>query len=92
MFWHRNLFWSVHVIGSTSLFIVAMMAEAAATPPPATPVNPLDKVVCHREVETGSLVRSRKECRTRREWSLLADAARRDAQTMRERSSSFSSQ
>lgn len=80
------------MIGSTSLFIVAMMADATATTPPAKPVDPLDKVVCHRELETGSLTRVLKECRTRREWSELADAVRRDAQTLRERSSAFASQ
>ncbi len=80
------------MIGSTSFIIIAMMAEASATPPPPKPVDPLDKVICHREIETGSLTRVRKECRTRREWSLLADAVRRDAQTMQERSSSFPSQ
>jgi hypothetical protein len=76
------------VIGST-LFIVAMMADATATAPAAKPVDPLDKVICHRELETGSLTRVRKECRTRREWSKIADANRRDAATMQERSSAF---
>ncbi len=77
---------------SASDFIVVftMLAEATvATPPPAKPVDPLDKVVCRRELETGSLTRVRKECRTRREWSKIADAVRRDAQTMRERSNAF---
>lgn len=81
------------MIGSTSFIIIAIMAEASATPPaPPKPVDPLDKVVCHREMETGSLTRVIKECRTRREWSEIADAVRRDAQTMRERSSAFASQ
>jgi hypothetical protein len=79
------------VIGS-ALFIVAMMADATATAPAAKPVDPLDKVVCHREMETGSLTRVRKECRTRREWGKIADANRRDVQTMQERSSAFRSE
>jgi hypothetical protein len=76
------------VIGS-ALFVVAMMADATATAPTAKPVDPLDKVICHREMETGSLTRVRKECRTRREWAKIADANRRDVQTMQERSSAF---
>jgi uncharacterized ferredoxin-like protein len=79
------------MIGSAALFVAVMMAEATASAPAAKPVDPLDKVVCHREMETGSLTRVRKECRTRREWSKIADEVRRDAQTMRERSGAFSS-
>ncbi len=75
------------MIGSSALFVAVMMAEATAAAPSAKPVDPLDKVVCHREIETGSLTRVRKECRTRREWSKIADAVRRDQQTLRERSS-----
>jgi hypothetical protein len=79
------------MIGSTAFFVLAMMADATATASSAKPVDPLDKVVCHREIETGSLTRVRKECRTRREWSQLSDAVRRDAQELRDRSSSVPS-
>ncbi len=79
------------MIGS-AFFVIAMMADATATAPAAKPVDPLDKVVCRREMETGSLTRVRKECRTRREWGRLADANRRDVQTMQERSSAYNSQ
>ena len=80
------------MIGSAAFFVVAMMADATAAAPAAKPVDPLDKVICHRELETGSLTRVRKECRTRREWGKIADANRRDAETMQARSSAFRSE
>jgi hypothetical protein len=79
------------MIVSTALFIAIMMADATTAVPAAQP-NPLDKVVCHRQQVTGSLTQIRKECRTRREWNELAGAVRRDAETMRERSSAFRSE
>jgi hypothetical protein len=51
---------------------LAMMSDAAATAPQPAKPDPLDKVVCHRQPETGSLVRARKECRTKREWDAIA--------------------
>lgn len=42
----------------------------AATPPAATP-DPMDKMVCRRLVETGSLVRAKRECHTKRQWAYL---------------------
>ncbi len=68
-----------------SFIALAMLSDTATAAPTPAPVDPLDKVVCRREVETGSLTRIRKECRTRREWGKIADANRRDAQTMQER-------
>jgi hypothetical protein len=79
------------MIVSTAIFVAMMMADSTAATPAAKP-NPLDKVVCHRQQVTGSLTQVRKECRTRREWDELANAVRRDAQTMRERSGAFRSE
>jgi hypothetical protein len=67
------------------LLALTMMSDSAATAPAPVKPDPLDKVVCRREVETGSLSRVRKECRTRREWGQIADANRRDVDTMRDR-------
>ena len=62
-------------------FFVAMMAQAAATPTssPAAPVDPLDKIRCQREIETGSLVKSKRVCHTRREWQRISDDAQAEA-------------
>ena len=55
----------------------------AQTPAPAAQtaatVDPMDKVVCKREEETGSLVKKKKKvCATKRQWEELA-AKTRDA-------------
>ncbi|KPF64168.1 hypothetical protein IP88_13975 [alpha proteobacterium AAP81b] len=52
---------------------------APATPPPATtppaPANdPMDQTVCRKTLETGSLVKARKQCHTRRQWAYLDEA------------------
>jgi hypothetical protein len=77
----------------TSALVLAMMADTAT--PTATPaVDPKkdpNKMICRREVEIGSLVKTRRTCHTRKEWSEMADAARRDAYTLRERSNSITS-
>ncbi len=59
---------------STTLLTLVMMADAATTTAQAaTPVNPLDKVVCRRILETGSLVKGKRVCLTRREWALASE-------------------
>lgn len=62
---------------------VATMAPAAAQTPaaapaaaPAAPPAAVDKsqeIVCKREKETGSLVKARKTCLTRRQWAYVQD-------------------
>jgi hypothetical protein len=72
---------------SAQIIAILMMSDAATAvaTAPAKP-DPLDKVVCQRNVETGSLVRGKKDCRTRREWAALSAASRRDVDTLRDRS------
>lgn len=45
---------------------------------PGDPVKP--RMICKRNVETGSLVAKRRECRTKQEWDRLAEAARSNAE------------
>lgn len=60
------------------LTLIALAAAAAgATPPPA---DPLSRIRCLREVETGSLMRGRKVCKTEREWRALHNETAREAQ------------
>lgn len=66
------------MIVSTGLLALAMMADAAtsaqtAASPAAAAVNPLDKVTCRRILETGSLVKGKRVCLTRREWALASE-------------------
>jgi hypothetical protein len=60
------------MIISTAFLTLAMMADAA-TAQAAPPANPLDKVICRRILETGSLVKGKRICLTRREWALASE-------------------
>lgn len=46
-------------------------ATQGPAPQTAPAVDPLDKMICRRQAETGSLVRARRECHTRRQWAYL---------------------
>ena len=69
------------MVGSTAFFVAMMLAEAAA---PGTqevkPAKDPERIICRRQVETGSLVKAKKTCHTAREWAQLADLGRRDAE------------
>jgi hypothetical protein len=46
----------------------AVYAAPPAAAPPANTPNPRDRMVCRNYLDTGSLVRSTRVCKTRREW------------------------
>lgn len=55
-------------------------------PEPAAKESPkTDRLICRREVETGSLAKVKKTCRTRSEWSRVADTGRENAQNLLDR-------
>jgi hypothetical protein len=55
-----------------------------AQPDTAEPASPLDKVTCKRTLETGSLIKGKKVCLTRREWNKIAENARAMGQQMQD--------
>lgn len=57
------------LFGLTPL-LIATAALAADKPAPRAPANlpDGDKVICKRQLETGSLVKGRKTCFTRNQW------------------------
>ena len=60
----------------------------AQTPTPAAPKpakGSPEEVVCRREVNTGSLVQSKRTCMTRAQWQVQAENAQRDAQDQADR-------
>ncbi|PZN92505.1 MAG: hypothetical protein DCF31_16020 [Alphaproteobacteria bacterium] len=64
----------VIALGAATLLATAAGAAepapvAAATPP----VDPMQQVVCRRDVETGSLVKAKKTCHTRAQWAYIDD-------------------
>ena len=79
------------MIGSAALFVAAMLAESATSTMPAQP-DPRDKVTCRRETPIGSLIPGKKTCHTRREWDQIAENARADVDTMRDRASAHPSE
>lgn len=68
---------SVRTIVSAALLSVALIAPVlAAESAPAAPVavvDPMDQTVCRKDKETGSLVKTKKTCHTRRQWTYIDD-------------------
>ncbi len=70
----------------------AVAQTAAPATQTAATADPMDKVVCKREEETGSLVKKKKKvCATRRQWEALA-AKTREAMDQGQMSGSASGQ
>ncbi len=69
----------------TASFVFAIMADSA-TPKPTIDKNDPDKMICRRQVETGSLVKARRICFTRKRWTEIAADARRETETMQDQS------
>lgn len=66
-----------------TLGVLFLLADGAdAVPPP----RPQDEIVCRSYVETGSLARRKKECRTRKEWGAIGRGSREEAEQLQERS------
>lgn len=55
---------------------LAVAAPAASAEPAVKPAFDDEKLICRKQVETGSLVRGKRVCMTRAEWAKLGDAAR----------------
>jgi len=89
-------FWGLDMIVSTSLLALAMMADSATAAPsaaapstaapavaaPAAPVDPMNKVVCRRFTETGSLAKIKRVCLTKREWVAADEKGQKLAEDM----------
>jgi hypothetical protein len=73
------------LLGIVTGILLAGAPEAAATPPADKPV---EKKICRKEVETGSLIKGKKICYTAKQWQQISDASREDI----ERSASMGSQ
>lgn len=62
----------------TFLAVALLAGQTAVVPRDAgeTSTDPLDKVICKRFADTGSLVAAHRECKTKRDWE-------RDRENMR---------
>jgi len=66
---------SVILVASVLMAAPVTAAEPAQSQPQAEQVEQ-SKVVCRKEAETGSLLKKRRVCRTKRDWEIAAQAAR----------------
>ncbi|WP_121115956.1 hypothetical protein [Croceibacterium ferulae] len=66
----------------------AAAPQAATAPAPAAAPEPAadpNKRICKRFANTGSMIPSRRECRTVAEWTRIAEAAQSSSQAMIDR-------
>lgn len=71
------------MIVSVSLLSLAMLADAATSAPTAaaaTPADPMEKVICRRFTETGTLAKTKRVCLTKREWIAADEKGRKFAE------------
>lgn len=69
------------------LLSLLLSGTAAATPGavPAAADADAVKMICKKQVETGSLVKSRKVCRTRAQWTRITEFQRDEARDNQDR-------
>lgn len=66
------------------LTALALAAAAAHTPAVTPPADPLDRVRCVREVQTGSIgALGRRTCRTERQWRNIRVETDREVDRLR---------
>jgi hypothetical protein len=59
-----------------SMLLIAVALIVPQTAPVDTAPPAKERRICRKIVDTGSLVRGKRECRTAAEWNNLANAAR----------------
>ena len=70
----------IRTVLKLSLFSAVLLASPVLAQDSKTkPQSDDDKVVCKAQGETGSLVKKKKKCMTKRDWKVLADATREQA-------------
>lgn len=70
------------------LLAALLVPSALAAAEPSKTGDPLDKVRCKRHLETGSLAKVTKICRTEREWRAISDASKRETRQLLETATS----
>ncbi len=74
----------IGLAAATMLATIAGAAETPATPTAtvtATP-DPMQQMVCRKDLETGSLVRTKKTCHTRAQWAYIDDINQNDSRKL----------
>lgn len=63
---------------SATLLAVMMLTDTSATAPKAANDDE-NKMICRRELKTGSMVTATRRCHTKKEWARITDATSRAA-------------
>ncbi len=64
----------VATVGSSTAFAADPPAAApSAAAPTAQAIDPEQQMICRREKETGSLIKSKKVCHTKQQWQYIFD-------------------
>lgn len=63
-------------------FAVPTLAAEPATVPPVTAVEKSQEIVCRKEKETGSLVKTKKTCHSRAQWAYIDDTNQQFSRNM----------
>lgn len=72
------------VLSSAVLAILAQASSQPGATASAEPVNALDKIICKKTLETGSLIKGKKVCLSRRQWNKVAEEGRAIGQSMQD--------
>ena len=74
--------------GVATSIVLSAMAAAAEPATPTASVDPAQQTVCRKDLETGSLVRSKRTCHTRAQWAFIDDENQRFSRKLVEDSTS----
>ncbi len=78
----RALLLTIAVAGLSAPGLAQTTPAAPTTP--ATAPDPMDQMVCRRDKETGSLVKAKKTCHTRRQWEYISETNQRFARQLQD--------
>lgn len=67
---------------SAAILGLLMMTDSAPAAATAAAPDPMDKVICRRLSEVGSLIQGKRVCMTRREWIKYNEQSRAAAEDM----------
>ncbi len=70
---------TLHIMLAISGLMLSTVAMAAEQTPatPGAEIDPMQQMVCRKDKETGSLVKSKKTCHTRSQWAFIDDENQR---------------
>jgi hypothetical protein len=81
----REINMRAFLVASHCLLLGVASAASAAEPVPAPPLaDKSQEIVCRKEKETGSLVKSKKTCHSRAQWQYIDETNQSQARSMQD--------